>query len=252
MDLSAQAGRSRAALAVFGRRLGGGSLEIVGGICRRQRGNACDGIDIVAPDLREHRLQGLPEGHEIEVLRIVVVADMDIQDTVKRQDHPAAAPNARDDILQRELCVLHLGESRIGGIYIALSGTHPGLHELVVQEQDPVMSVLRLELELRCPPWCRVGVVRDSIPRLSYPPPLLPSERHHHERPIKAADLAEPVRALVDSQGRGRQFVAARLTQIVGTRAGGFGLMREEAVGKWGAASYALRRTGSTLVGTGS
>ena len=37
------------------------------------------------------------------------------------------------------------------------------------------------------------------------------------------------MRALVDPQGRGRQFVAARrLTQLLGTRAGGFGLIRQE------------------------
>jgi 3-oxoacyl-(acyl-carrier-protein) synthase len=56
-------------------------------------------------------------------------------------------------------------------------------------------------------------------------------------------DLAEPVRALADPQGRSRQFVAARLGQLAGTRAGGFVLTREEAAGKWGAATYALVRT---------
>jgi hypothetical protein len=68
--------------------------------------------------------------------------------------------------------------------------------------------------------------------------------KHHRERPIKAADLAVTVRALVDPQGRGRQHIAARLTQLAGTRAGGFVLTRQEPVGKWGAATYALRRTG--------
>ena len=48
------------------------------------------------------------------------------------------------------------------------------------------------------------------------------------------------VRALVDPQGRGRQHIAARLQQLVGTRAGGFALTREEAAGRWGAATYSL------------
>jgi hypothetical protein len=60
---------------------------------------------------------------------------------------------------------------------------------------------------------------------------------------VKASALAEPVRVLVDPQGRGRQFVAARLVQLTGTRAGGFVLTREEAAGKWGAATYSLVRT---------
>jgi hypothetical protein len=66
--------------------------------------------------------------------------------------------------------------------------------------------------------------------------------------------LAEPARALIDSQGRGRQFVASRLTQMEGTRAGrltqmegtragGFVLTRQPAAGKWGAATYALAQT---------
>jgi hypothetical protein len=66
---------------------------------------------------------------------------------------------------------------------------------------------------------------------------------HHGERPIKAAALAESVRALVDPQGRGRQHITARLWQLIGTRAGGFVLTREKAAGRWGAATYSLVRT---------
>jgi hypothetical protein len=66
---------------------------------------------------------------------------------------------------------------------------------------------------------------------------------HHADLPTKVADLAEPVRSMVDPQGRGRQFVAARLMRLTGTRAGGFVLTREEPAGKWGAATYSLART---------
>jgi hypothetical protein len=57
---------------------------------------------------------------------------------------------------------------------------------------------------------------------------------HHSERPVKASALPEPVRVLVDPQGRGRQHMAARLVQLTGTRAGGFVLTRQEPAGKWG------------------
>ena len=73
-------------------------------------------------------------------------------------------------------------------------------------------------------------------------------EAYHGERPIKAADLAQQVRALTDPQGRGRQFTAACLIQLTGTRAGGFVLTRQAAAGKWGAATYALCRAGSPLI----
>jgi putative DNA primase/helicase len=66
---------------------------------------------------------------------------------------------------------------------------------------------------------------------------------HHGDEPVKAKVIAEPVRALLDPQRRGRQFMTARLVQLAGTRAGGFLLTRQEAAGKWGKATYSLVRT---------
>jgi hypothetical protein len=60
--------------------------------------------------------------------------------------------------------------------------------------------------------------------------PLLPPQAS------TTADVAEPVRALIDPQGRGRRS-AARRTQLVGTRTGGFRLTRQKVAGKWGAAT---------------
>ena len=60
---------------------------------------------------------------------------------------------------------------------------------------------------------------------------------HQGERPVKASALPEPVRVLVDPQGRGRQHIAARRAQLTGTRAGAFVLTRQEPAGKWGAAN---------------
>jgi putative DNA primase/helicase len=106
--------------------------------------------------------------------------------------------------------------------------------------------------------WCRDPLLalgcRDPVERIDSVKADDPHRRqivglfdawyqHHDERPIKAVDLAEPVRALVDPQGRGRQFIAARLTHLTGTRAGGFVLSRQKAAGKWGKTTYALRRT---------
>lgn len=68
-------------------------------------------------------------------------------------------------------------------------------------------------------------------------------QEQHGETPIKAADLAEPVRFVIDPQGRGRQYVATFLGRLAGTRAAGFVLTRQEAVGTWGTATYALCHT---------
>jgi len=63
---------------------------------------------------------------------------------------------------------------------------------------------------------------------------------HHGTTPIKANDLAESVKAIVDPQGRGRQYLATRVAGLAGTRAAGFVLTRQEPAGKWTAATYAL------------
>jgi hypothetical protein len=66
---------------------------------------------------------------------------------------------------------------------------------------------------------------------------------HHGSTPTKASDLAEPVKAIADPQGRGRQYLATLLSSLVGTHAAGFVLTRQEPAGKWPAATYALNKT---------
>jgi hypothetical protein len=68
---------------------------------------------------------------------------------------------------------------------------------------------------------------------------------HHSSRAVSAADLADPVQALLNPQGRARQYVAQRLAQMEGTRAAGFVLTRQPPAGKWAAATYALMATAS-------
>lgn len=64
----------------------------------------------------------------------------------------------------------------------------------------------------------------------------------HGEEPVKATDLSEAVRAIVDPQGKGRQFLVSRLGTLAGTNAGGFTLERDEGGGKWTPATYQLRK----------
>jgi hypothetical protein len=95
-----------------------------------------------------------------------------------------------------------------------------------------------------CDPVERIDRIKADDPRRRELVDLFETwEVHHGQKPTTAANLAEPVRALVDPQGRGRQHVASRLLQLAGTRAGGFVLTRQEAAGKWGASTYALRRS---------
>ena len=66
----------------------------------------------------------------------------------------------------------------------------------------------------------------------------------HQDVPIPARDLDAQVKDILDPQGRGRQFLAALLEKLVGTRMSGFVLTRQSAAGKWGAATYALQKSG--------
>jgi hypothetical protein len=104
--------------------------------------------------------------------------------------------------------------------------------------------------------WCRDPLLtlgcRDPVERIDRVKADDPHRRlavelfetwnaHHDERPIKAAELALPVRALIDPQGRGRHHIETRLMQLAGTCAGGFVLTRQEAAGRRGSYEFALR-----------
>ena len=65
---------------------------------------------------------------------------------------------------------------------------------------------------------------------------------HHGATPVKANELADPVKAIADPQGRGRQYLATFLSGLAGTHAAGFVLTRQEPAGKWAAATYALTK----------
>ena len=51
---------------------------------------------------------------------------------------------------------------------------------------------------------------------------------HHGATPIKANQLAEPVKAVADPQGRGRQYLATFIAGLAGTHAAGFVLSRQD------------------------
>ena len=69
---------------------------------------------------------------------------------------------------------------------------------------------------------------------------------YHGAEIMKVNDLAEPVKAIADPQGRGRQYLATFLSGLAGTRAAGFVLNRQQSAGKWTAATYVLTETAST------
>jgi hypothetical protein len=67
----------------------------------------------------------------------------------------------------------------------------------------------------------------------------------HQDRPVAASKLHNDVIKAIDPQGRGRQHLTARLLTLDGARTAGFVLTRQPPAGKWGAATYALKKTGA-------
>jgi hypothetical protein len=72
---------------------------------------------------------------------------------------------------------------------------------------------------------------------------LLSGGGKHQDRPVAVRGLHNDVKRVLDPQGRGRQLLAAQLEKLAGTRTGGFMLTRQRPPGKWGAATYALKKT---------
>jgi hypothetical protein len=64
----------------------------------------------------------------------------------------------------------------------------------------------------------------------------------HRDRLVAVADLAESVRTIADPAGRGRQYLAAAVRKLEGTRAAGFVLTRSASASRWTADRYALRQ----------
>lgn len=67
----------------------------------------------------------------------------------------------------------------------------------------------------------------------------------HGDAPVTAAGLCPAARAIIDPQGRGRQYVVSKLDKLIDTRVGGWVLTAQPPAGKWGKTTYAVRSTGA-------
>lgn len=63
------------------------------------------------------------------------------------------------------------------------------------------------------------------------------------DQPVALRELSETLNALIDPQNRGRQFVAAQVQKLTGTRLSGYLLTRQRPPGNWGVTTYALKVT---------
>jgi hypothetical protein len=105
--------------------------------------------------------------------------------------------------------------------------------------------------------WCRDPLLalgcKDPAARVADAKANDPRRRHigelfaawwgkHRDLPVKVADLHEDVRAVADPAARGRQFLAAAIGKLEGTRAVGIVLTRIRTPGVWSPDLYAQKR----------
>jgi hypothetical protein len=64
---------------------------------------------------------------------------------------------------------------------------------------------------------------------------------HHKDIPTRVNDLHDDVKAILDPQGRGRQFLARAVQDLTNTRQSGFVLTREKGAGRKSVATYQLK-----------
>ena len=66
----------------------------------------------------------------------------------------------------------------------------------------------------------------------------------HGDKPMRAAELADSIKSIIDPQGRGRQWMTVALSKMDGMRSGGFvPITRQKSTAKWSAATYRLEKT---------
>jgi len=65
---------------------------------------------------------------------------------------------------------------------------------------------------------------------------------HHGDAPTKASELADEVKAAIDPQSRGRQFIAKAIEDLAGTRQSGFVVTRQKGEGRKAVATYQLKK----------
>jgi hypothetical protein len=92
-----------------------------------------------------------------------------------------------------------------------------------------------------CDPVERIDFLKSKDPQRQRVAELFTKWWEKHGSSPKAVnDLDYQVTAIVDPQGRGRQYLAVVISGLAGTRAAGFVMSRQPSAGRWTAATYAL------------
>jgi putative DNA primase/helicase len=181
---------------------------------------------------------GVTLGEDLVRRFVVVELDPRMEDPESRPFAPgflASISARRAELLAAALTIWRWGRQNEGAIRF---GRPLGSYEIWGRwARDPLLALGCVD------PVQRIAAIKARDPQRQRTSAIFTIwEQCHGANPVAAAQLDDAVSELIDPQGRGRQFLASALSHLTGTRAGGFVLTRQEPVGKWGAATYALKR----------
>ncbi len=184
---------------------------------------------------------GLTVGEDLARRFIFSQLDARLEDPEARPFKPGfleEIERRRGELLAAALTVWRWGRQNAGSLKpgIALGsfetwGTWARDPLLALGCQDPVAQIR--EIKARDPHRQKVAEIYELW------------WEHHGDAPTKASELAEEVKAAIDPQGRGRQFIAKAVEDLAGTRQSGFVLTRQKGEGRKAVATYALKKVSS-------
>lgn len=142
----------------------------------------------------------------------------------------------RGDLLRSALIVWRWG--RLQGAALKSGKAMGSFQQWARWCRDPLLA-------LGCAdPADRIAATKAQDPRRAALAELFTAWWKHHEAAgIAVSDLHDEVRALADPANRGRQYVAARIRKLAGTRLGGFVLSHHPMESAWAADRYSLSQT---------
>ena len=181
---------------------------------------------------------GITPSEDLVRRLLIVELDARTEDPESRRftgDLMAEVTDRRCELLAAALAILRWGRQNAATI---TKGSPFGSYETwSAWVRDPLLA-------LGCAdPVARIGRTKATDPRRQAIAELFQAwEGRHGSTPIKAGELHEEVRQLLDPHGRGRQFVATHLGRLAGTQIAGLRLERSKADATSSRATYALVR----------
>ncbi|MDO8942630.1 MAG: hypothetical protein Q7U75_05570, partial [Desulfobacterales bacterium] len=167
---------------------------------------------------------------------IVVELDAGVEDPETREfrgDLLEDIAIARSDLLQDLLTIWRWGRQQ--GDALPSGKPLGSFHQWARWCRDPMVALGCVD------PIARISTAKAADPRRAFLAEVFSTwARCHSDAQVPVKDLAPPVTMLLDPTSKGRQYLAAQVRGMAGTRAGGYQLTHTPSAGKWSGDLYRL------------